>query len=262
LQNTNEFRKALKSFELAYEESTMKSPEAARIIASYKENQYSEAIDYMTQLGKMNTELAKAVRAKGEAERLRLEALARECELCRKIEAQRREREENEKNIRNNALELQANIEQQKNSQEEMQRRLIEEKEYTIKRYNKKYEQLHNFMLEQQRLNEKEKIELIKQQERKFEQIQRLLLEENNRKYEELKEQLDQEKMKANQNEIYQRKLIEEIEARRRETQVILELQMDKCDNCEEQGVDWEGIARGVASGVTSAVLPFIFKLF
>lgn len=214
-------------------------------------NQYLEAINYMSQLGRMNAELAKAIHVKEEAERLRIEALAREGELCRKIEAQKREREENEKNFRNKVLELQRNIKQQKKSQEEMQHHLIKEREYATKSYNQKYEQMRNSMLEQRRLNEKEKMELIKQQERKFEQIQRSLIEENNRKHEELKNQLNLEKMKANQNEIYQRKLLEEIEASSRNTQALLEQMRTLTDN-RSRGIDWGDIA--------SIALPIIFK--
>jgi hypothetical protein len=113
----------------------MKSPEAARIIASYKQNQYSEAIDYMTQLGRTNAELARLIYAKEEAERLRLEALAREEEFRMKIEAQRHEREENERNFREKIAELQANIEQQHKSHEEMKRRLIDERELAVEKY-------------------------------------------------------------------------------------------------------------------------------
>ncbi|POG69004.1 guanylate-binding protein [Rhizophagus irregularis DAOM 181602=DAOM 197198] len=253
-ENYAEFQKALKSFELAYEKSSMKSPEAARVIASYMKNQYSEAIDYMTQLGRMNAELAKAVHAKEEAERLRIEALAREGELCRKIEAQKREREESGKNFGNKILELQRNIEQQKKSQEEMQHRLIKEREYATKRYNQKYEQMRDSMLEQRRLNEKEKMELIKQQERKFEQIQRSLIEEHNRKHEELKRQLDLEKMKANQNEIYQRKLLKKIEASSRDNQELLEQIRTLTDN-RSRGIDWKDIAN-----VATVLLPVMFK--
>ncbi|PKC15476.1 GBP-domain-containing protein [Rhizophagus irregularis] len=253
-ENYAEFQKALKSFELAYEKSSMKSPEAARVIASYMKNQYSEAIDYMTQLGRMNAELAKAVHAKEEAERLRIEALAREGELCRKIEAQKREREESGKNFGNKILELQRNIEQQKRSQEEMQHRLIKEREYATKRYNQKYEQMRDSMLEQRRLNEKEKMELIKQQERKFEQIQRSLIEEHNRKHEELKRQLDLEKMKANQNEIYQRKLLKKIEASSRDNQELLEQIRTLTDN-RSRGIDWKDIAN-----VATVLLPVMFK--
>ncbi|PKK46338.1 hypothetical protein RhiirC2_803808, partial [Rhizophagus irregularis] len=98
----------------------MKSPEAAKVIASYMQNQYSDAIDYMTQLGRMNAELAKAMKAKEEAETLQLEALAREEEFRREIEAQKHEREESERNFKMKMEELQANIDQQNKSHEEM----------------------------------------------------------------------------------------------------------------------------------------------
>jgi hypothetical protein len=110
-----------------------KSPEATKIISSYKKNQYLFAIDHITHLGRMNAELAKTMHAREEAERLRLEALAREDVLLLKIEALKREREEYEKNANNKILELQTNIEQQKKSQEEMKRRFVEEKDSIIK---------------------------------------------------------------------------------------------------------------------------------
>ena len=91
-----------------------KSSEATKVVASYKQNQYQTAINYMTQLGGMKTELAKAINEKEEAERLKLEAFAREEVLRMKIEQLKREREEYEKNVENKMLELQRNIEQQK----------------------------------------------------------------------------------------------------------------------------------------------------
>src|SRR5436190_1090848 len=125
------------------------------------QNQYQIAIDFMTQLGGMNAELAKAMHITEEAERIQLEALAREEEVRREIETQRREREENERNFEFKMLELQTNIEQQKNSQEEMQHRLIKEKELAIEKYQQKFENLQNSMLEQQRNNEESKMRLI-----------------------------------------------------------------------------------------------------
>ncbi|CAB5209693.1 unnamed protein product [Rhizophagus irregularis] len=94
--------------------------EAAKVIASYMQNQYPTAIEYMTQLGRMNAELAKAMKAKEEAETFRLEALAREEEFHREIEAQKHEREESERNFKTKMEELRANIDQQTRSHEEM----------------------------------------------------------------------------------------------------------------------------------------------
>jgi hypothetical protein len=79
----------------------------------------------------MKAKLAKEMRVKEETERLKLEALAREEVLRMKIEALKREREEYEKNVENKMLELQTNIEQQKNSRE-MKQRLIEEKVHVV----------------------------------------------------------------------------------------------------------------------------------
>jgi len=74
---------------LDHDKSMMKSPEAIKVLASYKKNQYLSAIDYMRHLRRirrMKAKLAKEMRAKEETERLKLEALAREEVLCMKIE--------------------------------------------------------------------------------------------------------------------------------------------------------------------------------
>lgn len=123
----------MKLFESDYNKSAKKSPEATKIMSSYKKNQYLSAIGHITQLGRMNAELAKAMHAREEAERLRLETLIREEVLLLEIEALKREREEYEKNVNNKILELLTNIEQQKKSQEEMKRRFIEEQNSIIK---------------------------------------------------------------------------------------------------------------------------------
>ncbi|CAB4384183.1 unnamed protein product [Rhizophagus irregularis] len=230
-ESNDEFQEALRAFELAYEKSLMKSPEAAKVIASYMQNQYPTAIEYMTQLGRMNAELAKAMKAKEEAETLRLEALAREEEFRREMEAQKYEREENERNFKEKMAELQANIEQQNKSHEEMKERLIKEREIATEKYNQRFEQLHNEMLEQQKLSEEEKIRLLEQQELKFEQIQREA-EERNR---ELRAQLLEEKEKAieSQNEFYKSQLAEQIAANERQHSAMVELmQKDKKGGC------------------------------
>ena len=49
----------------------MKSPEAAKVMASYMQDQIPTAIDIMKRLG----DLANATRAKEEAERLRLKSI-------------------------------------------------------------------------------------------------------------------------------------------------------------------------------------------
>jgi len=220
------FQEALKTFEYAFEKTMMRSPEAAKVIASYMQNQYPTAIDHMTQLGRMNAELAKAMQAKEEAERLRLEALAREEEFRREMEAQKHEREENERNFREKMEELQTNIDQQHKSHEEMKQRLIEERELAAEKYNQRLEQLHNEMIEQQRLNEEDKIKLLEQQQAKFEQIQREAEEANRRRSEELRAQLREEKERAidQQNEFFKTHLSEQLEASQRQNAATLEL--------------------------------------
>ncbi|RIA94415.1 guanylate-binding protein [Glomus cerebriforme] len=211
-ETTEEFQEALKKFELAYEKSMMKSPEAAKIIASYKQNQYPTAIDYMNQLGRMNAELAKAMRDKEEVERLQLESLAREEEFRMEIEAQKRQREETERNFREKMEELQTNMEQQKRSHEEMRQRYIEERQRAEE--------------EMRRLNEEEKKELIRQQEIKFEQMQRTIEEENRRRTEELIKQLSEENNKAldKQNKFYQKQLQDQIAANQRQYAEMLQV--------------------------------------
>ncbi|RIA80864.1 hypothetical protein C1645_750836 [Glomus cerebriforme] len=124
----------------------LKSPEA--VIDSYMQNQYSNAIDYLSQMGKMKEELAKAMHAKEEAKRLQLETLVREEEFRVKIEAYTREREEHE-NFKNKFLELQSNIEQQRKSHEEMKQHLIEERERASENFDRRLEEIHKEMLEQ-----------------------------------------------------------------------------------------------------------------
>ncbi|RIA95360.1 hypothetical protein C1645_488735 [Glomus cerebriforme] len=132
-KNNGKFQEALKSFESDYNKSIKKSPEAIKIIVSYKNNQYLSAINHIKQLGIMNAELAKIMRDEEEANRLKLEALAREEQLRLQIEALKRERQEYVNNAKNKILELQTNIEQQKKSQEEMKQRFAEEKNSLIK---------------------------------------------------------------------------------------------------------------------------------
>lgn len=117
-----------------------KSPEATKIFASYKKNQYPLAINHIPQLAA--TLAAETMYAKEEIDRLRLEAEAREEILRLEIEALKREREEYEINANKKILELQTNIEQQKKSQEEMKQRFIKEKECTIKEYRCKFEEI------------------------------------------------------------------------------------------------------------------------
>ncbi|CAB5375908.1 unnamed protein product [Rhizophagus irregularis] len=236
-ESNDEFQKALKAFESAYEKSMMKSPEAAKVIASYMQNQYSDAIDYMTQLGRMNAELAKAMKAKEEAETLQLEALAREEEFRREIEAQKHEREESERNFKMKMEELQANIDQQNKSHEEMKERLIKERDIAEEKYNQKLEQLHNEMLEQQKLNEENKEKLLAQQQAKFEQIQREAEETNRKRTEELKEQLRQNKEQAieKQNELFQKQVSEQEENRKITDELKEQLRQNKEQAIEKQ---------------------------
>ncbi|GBC06284.1 hypothetical protein RclHR1_06730010 [Rhizophagus clarus] len=131
-KDIEEFQEALKLFESDYNESMKKSPEATRIIASYRQNQYLLAIDHVTQSLRY---------AKKEADKLRFEAEAREEILRLKIEALKRKHEEYEKNANKKIFELQTNIEQQKKSQE-MKQRFIEEKDCTIKEYRCKIKEI------------------------------------------------------------------------------------------------------------------------
>jgi len=78
----------LESFESEFEKSMMRSPEAAKVISSYMQDQYPTAIDYMKRIGKMNEAIANAMHAKEQAERLQLESLAREAEYRMEMEAQ------------------------------------------------------------------------------------------------------------------------------------------------------------------------------
>ncbi|PKY13077.1 GBP-domain-containing protein [Rhizophagus irregularis] len=113
-KNAEDLQYALKLFESNYNKSMKESPEADKIITSYKTNQYSAAIDYMARLGRINKELAKTMYTREVAHRKQLEASAREEALRIEIELWSREREEYEKNIEIKTLELQANIRQQK----------------------------------------------------------------------------------------------------------------------------------------------------
>ena len=97
----------------------MKSPEAAKVIASFMQNQYPTAIEHLTQLGRMNAELGKALVAKEEAQRLQLEALAREEGYRMEIEARKHYHEENERLLRMKMEELQENIEEQQKYNDE-----------------------------------------------------------------------------------------------------------------------------------------------
>ena len=172
----------------------MASPEASKVIASYIKNQYPAAIDYMTQLGRMSAELARAMQ---EAEKCRLEWLAREEKFRREIETQRRERQENERNFLTKLSELQANIERQQKSNEEMKRRLIEDRERAEEIHNQKIQELLLEQQRQQRENEEAKMLLIEQQQKKLNEMQRTLAEQHCIENEELRNQLTQNKEEA-----------------------------------------------------------------
>ncbi|PKY54489.1 GBP-domain-containing protein [Rhizophagus irregularis] len=139
-KDIEEFQEALGLFESDYNESMKKSPEATKIFASYKKNQYPLAINHVTQVGATST--AETMYAKEEADRLRLETEAREEILRLEIEALKRERDAYETNANKKILELQTNIEQQKKSQEEMRQRFIKEKDCTIEEYKYKFEEI------------------------------------------------------------------------------------------------------------------------
>ncbi|CAI2173088.1 18359_t:CDS:2 [Funneliformis geosporum] len=224
-ESTDKFQEALENFELAFEKTMMKSPEAAKVIASYMQDQYPTAIDYMTQLGKMNAELAKAMIAKEEAERLRLESIAREEEFRMEMEGQKREREETERLFKIKMLELETNIEEQQRAHEDMKYRLIEERERVVEKYNQKMDEMQEAMVAQQKLNDDSNKNLLDEQQRQFEQIQRSAEDKNRRLIDELSKKLSEEKEKAieNQNQFYQKHLSEQIKATQKQTEAILE---------------------------------------
>ena len=120
-----------------------KSPEADKVIISYKQDQYPAAIDYMARLGRMNTKLEEAMRERDKAERLRLEASVRDEKLRIEIDALKRGRMEYEKNINIKMSELQKNIEKLKKPNDEIKRRFTEEEKNIIKDLNLKFEELH-----------------------------------------------------------------------------------------------------------------------
>ncbi|CAB5215378.1 unnamed protein product [Rhizophagus irregularis] len=135
-KDNEEFQEALKSFELAYYKSMKKSPEANKVITSYKQNQYSIAVDHMTQLGKMNERLAEELHTREEADRLRQEALVLEETIRIRTEAFERDREKFKESVEIKMSELLKNIEQQKNLNEEMKQRFIEERDSIVREFD------------------------------------------------------------------------------------------------------------------------------
>ena len=203
----------------------IQSPEAARVITSYMKDQYPTAIEYMTQLGRMNAELANAMRAKEEAERSRLEAIAREAEFRREMEAQKHEREVVERNFREKMLELQSNIDQQQKSHEEMKQRLMDEREEISEKYNKELEDMNDRMNEQQRISQENEKRIAEEQERKLEEIKVSIEEDHRRKNEELRRQLEEDKNKAinKQNEFFQKQIAGQLAESQRQTQSLID---------------------------------------
>ncbi|RIA95362.1 hypothetical protein C1645_757661 [Glomus cerebriforme] len=169
-----------------------KSPEATKIIALYKQNQYPPAIDHISQLSAELT--AETMHAKEEANRLQLEALAREEILYLEIEALKREREEYVKNAKNKISELLTNIEQQKISQE-MKQRFIEEKDHAIEEYRHKFEEIEKMIENDKKIltEYREKVETLtlgnEQLEASLSQF-KINLKERQGEYEELKRNL------------------------------------------------------------------------
>lgn len=113
-----------------------KSPEANKVITSYKQNQYSAAIDHMTQLGKMNERLAEELHAKEEADRLLQDELVLEETIRIRIEAFERNHEKFKESAEIKMSELLKNIEQQKKLYEEMKQRFIEERDSIIREFD------------------------------------------------------------------------------------------------------------------------------
>ena len=122
----------------------MRSPEAAKVIISYKKDQYQNAIDHMEQLGQIKAELAEAMSAKEECERLTLEIMEREERFRVEIESLKRERKMYKKHVEIKMSELQANIDQQTKSREEMKKDLNEVRTKLFKKFDKKFEELKN----------------------------------------------------------------------------------------------------------------------
>jgi hypothetical protein len=121
----------------------MKSPEAVKVMISYKKDKYQTAIDEMEKLGRMKVELAKVMHANEEYEIIKLKIL--ECgETFRvEIEKLKREREEEEKIFEMKMSESQTNIEREEISQEGMKQVLAEEENHYInERLDKKFKEV------------------------------------------------------------------------------------------------------------------------
>jgi hypothetical protein len=146
----------------------MRSPEAARVIISYKQDQYQTAIDCMKHLGSMKAELAKIMLAKEKVDRLQLEIMEREERYRVEIESLKREREEYKKHFELKMLELQANIERQTKSQGEMKRSVDEQREQLVKSFDDKFEELLRENEERIKILQKEYEEKIEKIRNKY----------------------------------------------------------------------------------------------
>ena len=109
------------------------SPEALDVMASYRETQFSFAISYLEQYGKIKRELAELTNEKDQILRRQLEALSREEKLRDELKALKSEHDIYQKNVEIKFQELENNIEQQKRSTDEMKIRLNEEREMLLK---------------------------------------------------------------------------------------------------------------------------------
>ncbi|CAB5374094.1 unnamed protein product [Rhizophagus irregularis] len=141
-----------------------------------------------------------------------LKAIAKMEELQANIDQQNKSHEEmkerliKERDINKSHEGMKERLIKENKSHEEMKERLIKERDIAAEKYNQKLEQLHNEMLEQQRLSEEEKIRLLEQRLSEEEKIrlleqQRLSEEEKIRflKQQEAKfEQIQREAEKGN----------------------------------------------------------------
>ena len=110
-----------------------KSPEAIKVIASYKESQLPFATHHLTRFGVIKKELAEAINTKEELVRKQLEELAREEQLREEIKTLKFERDIYQRNVEIKMQELVNNIEQQKRLAEEMKILFNEERDKLFK---------------------------------------------------------------------------------------------------------------------------------
>lgn len=139
----------------------IKSPEADEIIDSYKN------ADHNKQLGKMNVELTKTIPEEVN-KKSQLIICTNEERLHLKIETLKKERTEYERNANNKILELQANIEQQKKSQEELKQSFVEERNILLYTIRQIYDELMKEIEKLQTLQKEKTSEQFKKHKYKW----------------------------------------------------------------------------------------------